>query len=121
MNAPQGFILKRDAAKVLGCTLRTVDNMMKRKQIPFYKVGHRIFFKQQEILKAMDACRVNAKHESQKPAHEDAWDNVCGWLRIASESKDQKQRNLANETLRFIMKFIPEPKRDDYVADQICR
>lgn len=119
-NAPQGFLLKRDAAKVMGCTPRTIDNLMKKKTIPFYKVGRRVFFKEQEILKALEAYRVSAAYEHSKP-HENAWDNVCDWLRKAAESKDEKQRNLANETLRFIMKFIPIEKRDDYVAEQICR
>lgn len=49
MIAPEGFMLKEDAAKTCGCTKRTVDNLMRRKLIPFYKFGRRVLFKREEV------------------------------------------------------------------------
>lgn len=57
---PVGFITKDEATLVLGCTRRTVDNLMARGLIPFYKFGRSVFFKRDEILATLDQYRVPA-------------------------------------------------------------
>lgn len=104
MSAPAGFIGKSEAATILGCQKRTVDNLMRKRQIPFYKFGYRVMFKREELIATLNKCKVTAPAPSETACNT-AWDEVCRWLRIASQSADAKKRNLATQTLRFIMKF----------------
>ena len=57
-NAPVGFIRKPMVADLLGIGIRSVDNYMRRGLIPYYKFGRKVFFKEEEILKALNSCRV---------------------------------------------------------------
>jgi excisionase family DNA binding protein len=46
-------------AKRLGNTTRTVDNMMRRGMIPYYKLGYRVAFRWSEIQSHLaQTCRV---------------------------------------------------------------
>lgn len=59
-NSPvEPFIKKRDVAKRLGKTVRTVDNWMQRGILPYYKIGRSIEFKWSEIEAHLaQTCRV---------------------------------------------------------------
>jgi len=57
-GTPLGFINKTEAAHLLGCTIRSVDNFMKTKRIPYYKFARPVYFKAAEILKAVEASKV---------------------------------------------------------------
>lgn len=48
-----------EAARVLGCAKRTVRNYMAAKLIPYYKFGRRLYFKPEELIAAVQKCRVN--------------------------------------------------------------
>jgi excisionase family DNA binding protein len=55
----EAFIKKRDVAKRLGKTVRTVDNWMQRGILPYYKIGRSIEFKWSEIEAHLaQTCRV---------------------------------------------------------------
>ncbi len=57
--AVEPFINKREVAKRLGNTTRTVDNMMRRGMIPYYKFGYRVAFRWSEIQSHLaQTCRV---------------------------------------------------------------
>ena len=56
---PEGFIAKPEVAKRMQRTVRTIDNLMKRRLIPFYKIGRSVSFKWSEIEAHLrDTCRV---------------------------------------------------------------
>jgi excisionase family DNA binding protein len=58
-NAVEPFINKREVAKRLGNTTRTVDNMMRRGMIPYYKLGYRVAFRWSEIQSHLaQTCRI---------------------------------------------------------------
>ncbi len=58
--AVEPYINKREVAKRLGYTTRTVEKMMRRGQIPFYKPGgYRVAFRWSEIQSHLaQTCRV---------------------------------------------------------------
>ena len=57
-GAPMGYINKHEAAKIMGCTLRTIDNWMKNKLIPYYKFGRAVFLKESDLMEAIEKHRV---------------------------------------------------------------
>jgi excisionase family DNA binding protein len=111
--APKGYILKADAAKICGCTKRTVDNLMRRKLIPFYKFGRRVYFKEADLLKAIEATIVTAGNSLPPTANDSqidpykAWTATCQWLRLIENGRDEKHARLAKDCLAYIGKFIP--------------
>lgn len=110
MNSPEGFIGKQDAAKVAGCKIRTIDNWMKKRLLPFYKFGRRVYFKREDILKSINDSRVDhaVRHFQPVPSADAAWlwDYVIGNLQtIERRATDPKHRNLARDLLRCIAKF----------------
>lgn len=53
------FIKKPEVAKRLGRTVRTVDAMMRRGQLPYYKFGYSVAFRWSEITDHLaQTCRV---------------------------------------------------------------
>jgi predicted DNA-binding transcriptional regulator AlpA len=61
--AVEPFIDKPEVAKRLGKALRTVDNWMIRRLLPYYKIGRSVSFKWSEIETALaDSCRVSSRH-----------------------------------------------------------
>jgi excisionase family DNA binding protein len=44
----------QQTANYLGCSVRTVERMMKRKMFPYRKVGRRIFIDPNEVEKGME-------------------------------------------------------------------
>lgn len=67
-NAPtatktvEEFIDKNEVARRLGKTLRTVDNWMERRLLPYYKIGRSVSFKWSEIEAHLAAtCRMMGK------------------------------------------------------------
>ena len=58
-QAVEPFIKKPEVAKRLGRTVRTVDAMMRRGQIPYYKFGYAVAFRWSEITEHLaQTCRV---------------------------------------------------------------
>jgi excisionase family DNA binding protein len=57
-GAPVGFVRKEQAAKIMGCSVRTIDHWMAQKLIPYYKFGHRVFLKESDLLAAVEKCKV---------------------------------------------------------------
>jgi excisionase family DNA binding protein len=56
---PEVFIDKPEVAKRMKRTVRTIDNLMKRRLIPFYKIGRSVSFKWSEIESHLrNTCRV---------------------------------------------------------------
>ena len=47
--AVEPYIDKHEVARRLGKTTRTVDNMMRRGMLPYYKLGYRVAFRWSEI------------------------------------------------------------------------
>jgi len=62
-NRPEGHLNKAQAAEVLRVTKRTVDNWMRRGFIPYYRIGRMISFRREDLLKAIESCRVPAAWE----------------------------------------------------------
>ena len=58
-QAVEPFIKKPEVAKRLGRTVRTVDAMMRRGQLPYYKFGYSVAFRWSEITDHLaQTCRV---------------------------------------------------------------
>lgn len=57
-GTPVGYINKHEAAKIMGCSLRTIDNWMKNKLIPYYKFGRTVFLKESDLMQAIEKHRV---------------------------------------------------------------
>lgn len=56
---PEPFIGKPEVARRLNKQLRTVDNWMSRRILPYYKIGRSVSFKWSEIESALAKnCRV---------------------------------------------------------------
>lgn len=62
-NAPMGYIKKPDAAKLMGCTIRSIDNWMKAGLVDFYKFGRAVYFKESDLMEAIEARKVARKAE----------------------------------------------------------
>ena len=58
IGAPMGFILKPEAAQIMSCTVRSIDNWMKLKLIPHYKFGRRVYFKKSDLIESINKCKV---------------------------------------------------------------
>lgn len=52
------FISKRDVARRLGKTIRTVDHWMKRRWLPHYKFGRTVSFKWSEVERRLAGFQV---------------------------------------------------------------
>ena len=60
---PEAFINKPEVAKRMQRTVRTIDNLMKRRLIPFYKIGRSVSFRWSEIEAHLAAtCRVAGRN-----------------------------------------------------------
>lgn len=53
-----GYINKHEAASVMGCTTRTIDNWMQTKLIPYYKFGRTVWLKESDLMEAIEKHRV---------------------------------------------------------------
>ena len=61
--AVEPFIGKAEVARRLGKKLRTIDNWMSRRLLPYYKIGRSVSFKWSEIEAALArTCRVNHRN-----------------------------------------------------------
>lgn len=62
--AVEPFIDKHEVALRLGRTTRTVDNLMRRGFVPYYKVGYRVQFRWSEIQSHLaQTCRICRRSE----------------------------------------------------------
>jgi predicted DNA-binding transcriptional regulator AlpA len=58
-TATEPYINKREVARRMGRTTRTVDNLMRRGLIPYYKLGYSVAFRWSEIQSHLaQTCRV---------------------------------------------------------------
>lgn len=117
---PEGFIVKKDAAKVCGCCQRTLDNLMRRKMVPYYKFGRRVLFKREELIAVFNHYKVpervanptaSAPSEPPKAFASDSyssakWSYVCQWLRLIQSGGEEKHAMIAKDCLAHIEKFI---------------
>lgn len=55
---PEGYIDKRECAKRLGRTVRSVDTYMAAGIIPFYKWGRTVAFRWSEVVEHLKKYRV---------------------------------------------------------------
>ena len=60
-SEPEPFINKKQTARLLSCGLRTLDTLMKRGIVPFYRIGSkRIMFRWSEVQAVLERnCRVD--------------------------------------------------------------
>lgn len=58
-GASDGLLNKRSLALKLGISKRTVDAWMKKKRLPFIKVGKTVRFRWPDVLEKLNAFRVN--------------------------------------------------------------
>jgi len=58
-GTPMGYINKIEAASIMGCTVRSIDNWMKLKLIPHYKFGRAVLFKESDLLEAIEKTKVS--------------------------------------------------------------
>lgn len=63
MNEPQlidskPLVTKTELAAHLRCSVRTVSNLMRRKALPFIKIGRLVRFNPTDCLRALDASRI---------------------------------------------------------------
>jgi excisionase family DNA binding protein len=52
------FLTKRELMEFLSISRGTVDNLMKRRELPFFKIGKRVLFKKTDIDKWLETKRV---------------------------------------------------------------
>jgi excisionase family DNA binding protein len=65
LTKPEGFIDKHEVARRLNKKLRTIDNWMSRRILPYYKIGRSVSFKWSEIEAALaKTCRVASHAEA---------------------------------------------------------
>jgi len=58
-STPEGFIGKTEVARRLNKTIRTVDNWMQRRLLPYYKIGRSVEFKWSDVEAHLaQTCRV---------------------------------------------------------------
>jgi excisionase family DNA binding protein len=49
------MLVKKDVAKFLGVTIRTVENLMARKNLPHYRLSRRkVLFRQQDVVQWLE-------------------------------------------------------------------
>jgi excisionase family DNA binding protein len=58
-SADEILLDKRETARRLNKSVRTVDNWMKRGRLPYIKVGRSVLFRWGAILEKLEAYRVN--------------------------------------------------------------
>jgi excisionase family DNA binding protein len=58
-GASDGLLNKRGLAVKLGISKRTVDAWMKKKRLPFIKVGKTVRFRWPDVLEKLNLYRVN--------------------------------------------------------------
>ena len=64
----EGFIGKTEVARRLNKTVRTVDNWMARRILPYYKLGKTVAFRWSEIEAHLkENYRVNSLHRGRLP------------------------------------------------------
>ncbi len=71
-DPPEGFVNKDTAAKLLGCTKRSLETYMKKGWLPFYKIGAKpgnkgpspVLLKRADLTAFMELWRVEAKQPS---------------------------------------------------------
>jgi excisionase family DNA binding protein len=49
VNVPEPYIDKAEVARRLEVQVRTIDNWMRRKMIPYYKIGRAVKFKWSDV------------------------------------------------------------------------
>ena len=60
-NSEETLLKRKDVAKLFGVSLVTVNEWMKQKRLPFFRVNTRVFFKKQDVLNCMDSIKKYAR------------------------------------------------------------
>ena len=63
-KTPPGYINKPAAAKLLNCTLRSIDNWTRLGIISHYKFGSAVLFKESDLMQDVEASKVARKAEA---------------------------------------------------------
>jgi len=58
---PEKLISKRDVARRLGKTIRTIDHWMQRGLLPYYKIGRTVSFRWSEVERRLAEFKVGGK------------------------------------------------------------
>jgi excisionase family DNA binding protein len=58
-SADEILLDKREAARRLGKSVRTVDGWMRAKKLPYVKVGRSVLFRWGAVLEKLDSYRIN--------------------------------------------------------------
>ncbi len=58
-SADEILLRKRETARRLNKSVRTIDAWMKRGRLPYIKVGRSVLFRWSAVLKKLEAYRVN--------------------------------------------------------------
>jgi excisionase family DNA binding protein len=58
-SADEILLDKRETARRLNKSVRTVDNWMKRGRLPYIKVGRSVLFRWGAVLEKLEAYRIN--------------------------------------------------------------
>lgn len=57
------LLTKTELSELLGCSLQKLTYMMKNKDIPYYRIGRNVYFKENEILEQV-RIRSNFRNQS---------------------------------------------------------
>lgn len=55
---PKDFLSTKEVAEFFGCSERTVHNWKKQKLVPYYKIGHFICYKMEDLMAAIQKCKI---------------------------------------------------------------
>lgn len=58
MNAPKGYMSAKAAAEMLGLTANWLYRLKAERKIPFYRIGGRVFFKEEDLQAYIESSRV---------------------------------------------------------------
>ena len=56
LKADNELVDKAEIAKMLGMTIRTVDNWMGRGLIPYFKIGRSVRFRKNDVVQHLNQC-----------------------------------------------------------------
>lgn len=56
LSSDNQFVGKEEIAKMLGMTIRTVDNWMNRGLLPYFKIGRSVRFRKDDVVQHLNRC-----------------------------------------------------------------
>jgi excisionase family DNA binding protein len=58
----RSFIVKKDLARQWSCSVRTIDNWMRAKLIPYYKIRGAVRFDSEQVSQALEKCEKKSRY-----------------------------------------------------------